>query len=109
MGELPSEETMPRVPEPMEKPQSLGGLADRAGVEVTEEELGLDQIPEVDIEGQGQPEPTMASLIERTEEWSEDIAEKEAAIPSAEDDSEVESVDSVDALEVEGSVEQELE
>ena len=113
MGELPSEETMPRVPEPMEKPQSLGGLADRAGVEVSEEELGLDELPEVDataVETEGEevvdPESTMNSLIERTEEWTEDIAEKEAATPPANDAPEVVETD---GLEAEASAEQELE
>ncbi len=120
MGELPSEETMPRVPEPMERPQSLGGLADRAGVEVTEEEMGLGGATEIDavdsetdVADEVESESTMAALIERTEEWSEDIAEKEAATPPAEDELEAEleaeSDGLVDALEAEGSVEQELE
>ena len=43
----------------------------------------------------------LASLKERTDEWSEDIAEKEAAIPTTEDDEE--EIDS------EAVVEQELE
>ena len=76
----------------MERPLSLGGLADRAGVEVTDE-------PE-----EGDPESnesTMTSLKERTDEWSEDIAEKEAAIPAPEEDEE--DIDS------EAVVEQELE
>ena len=43
----------------------------------------------------------MSSLKERTDEWSEDIAEKEAAIPQQEE--EEEQVDS------EAAIEQELE
>ncbi|NDF33869.1 MAG: hypothetical protein EB157_04835, partial [Euryarchaeota archaeon] len=92
MTDLPTAETMPKVPEPMERPLSLGGLADRAGVEVTEETE----------EGEAESnESTMTSLKERTDEWSEDIAEKEAAIPAPEEDEE--EIDS------EAVVEQELE
>jgi hypothetical protein len=76
----------------MERPLSLGGLADRAGVEVT------DETEEGDPESN---ESTMTSLKERTDEWSEDIAEKEAAIPAPEEDEE--EIDS------EAVVEQELE
>ena len=65
---------------------------DRAGIEVTEE------TEEGDTESN---ESTMTSLKERTDEWSEDIAEKEAAIPAPEEDEE--EIDS------EAVVEQELE
>ena len=92
MTDLPSAETMPKVPEPMDRPLSLGGLADRAGVEVSED------AEEDDLESN---ESTIASLKERTDEWSEDIAEKEAAIPAPEEDEE--EIDS------EAVVEQELE
>ena len=92
MTDLPSTETMPKVPEPMDRPLSLGGLADRAGVEVSED------AEEDNLESN---ETTISSLKERTDEWSEDIAEKEAAIPASEDDEE--EIDS------EAVVEQELE
>ena len=106
MGELPTEEKMPKVPEPMERPQSLGGLADRAGVEVTEEEILGGELPEVEAVAAdaSDTETTLNSLIERTEEWSEDIAEKEASTPPA-DDEEV----AVAADEVAGEVEAEQE
>ena len=77
MTNLPNAETMPKVPEPMDRPLSLGGLADRAGVEVSEE---------MEEESNDSNESTMSSLKERTEEWNEDIAEKEAAIPPEEED-----------------------
>ena len=70
-------ETMPKVPEPMDRPLSLGGLADRAGVEVSEE---------MEEESNDSNESSMSSLKERTEEWNEDIAEKEAATPPEEED-----------------------
>ncbi len=34
--ELPKPENMPRTPEPLESPKSIGGLAERAGVQVDE-------------------------------------------------------------------------
>lgn len=77
MTNLPNAEAMPKVPEPMERPLSLGGLADRAGVEVSEEMEG---------ESNDSNESTISSLKERTEEWNEDIAEKEAAIPPEEEE-----------------------
>ena len=67
MPELPSPADMPKTPEPLPAPSSLGGLADRAGVEVPE-----DGIP--DPEGEG-----LQSLRERTEDVSEDIEESESA------------------------------
>jgi len=83
---------MPKVPEPMDRPLSLGGLADRAGVEVS------DDAEEEDLDPS---ESTMSSLKERTDEWSEDIAEKEAAIPQQEDEEE--------QVASEAEIEQELE
>ncbi len=67
MPELPKPEDMPKVPEPLGAPKSLGGLAERAGVEVDEEE----------IEAQAPTEGSMDSLRERTEDWSEDIEERD--------------------------------
>ena len=72
--------------------RSLGGLADRAGVEVS------DDAEEEDLDPS---ESTMSSLKERTDEWSEDIAEKEAAIPQQEDEEE--------QVASEAAIEQELE
>ena len=66
MPQLPSPADMPKTPEPLPAPSSLGGLADRAGVEVPE-----DGTP--DPEGEG-----LQSLRERTEDVSEDIEESEA-------------------------------
>ena len=68
-------------------------IRDRAGVEVSEEAE--------EEEATESPESTISSLKERTEEWSEDISEKEAAIPPEEED--LEETDS------EAVVEQELE
>ena len=59
MPELPSPEEMPRAPEPLPTPSSLGGLADRAGVEVPDE---------------GETNE-LKGLRERTEELSETIEE----------------------------------
>ena len=68
MPKLPSPEEMPRAPEPLPTPSSLGGLADRAGVEVPE---GSDQTSESEDELKG--------LRERTEEVSETIEEHSEA------------------------------
>ena len=67
MPELPKPEDMPKVPEPLGAPKSLGGLAERAGVDVEEDES----------ESPVLPEGSMDSLRERTEDWSEDIEERD--------------------------------
>jgi len=67
MPELPKPEDMPKVPEPLGAPKSLGGLAERAGVEVE----GSESESLVSSEG------SMDSLRERTEDWSEDIEERD--------------------------------
>ncbi len=67
MPELPKPEDMPKVPEPLGAPKSLGGLAERAGVDVEEDES----------ESSVSPEGSMDSLRERTEDWSEDIEERD--------------------------------
>ena len=57
-------ENMPRTPEPLGTPQSLGGLSERAGIQAKDEKIvgnGLD------------------SLRERTDELSEEIEQKENA------------------------------
>lgn len=63
MPELPSPEEMPRAPEPLPTPSSLGGLADRAGVEVPDD--GETRESEDELKG----------LRERTGEVSETIGE----------------------------------
>jgi len=68
MPELPSPEDMPRAPDPLPSPSSLGGLAERAGVEVSED---------------GEESPLQA-LRERTEDVSEDIEAEDSAAPSEE-------------------------
>ena len=75
MPELPSPADMPKTPEPLPAPSSLGGLADRAGIDVPEE-----GIP--DPEGEG-----LQSLRERTEDVSEDIEESEAALAEEQEES----------------------
>ena len=67
MPELPKAEDMPKVPEPLGAPKSLGGLAERAGVEVDGEET----------EPQATTEGSMDSLRGRTEDWSEDMEERD--------------------------------
>ena len=68
MPELPSPEDMPRTPEPLPSPSSMGGLAERAGVEVSEDE----------------GESPLQSLRERTEDVSEDIEAEDSAAPKEE-------------------------
>ena len=79
MPELPEPEDMPRAPEPLGTPKSLGGLADRAGVEIEEGEEAIEEATEVE---------TMDSLRERTEEWTEDIEERESVITEEPEDAE---------------------
>ena len=76
---------MPRAPEPLGTPKSLGGVAERAGVdlEVTEAE------EEVDSEAS-----TIESLRDRTEDWTEDIEERdeiEQILVESENEDEVDS------------------
>ena len=68
MPELPDPEGMPRAPEQLGTPKSLGGVAERAGVDIeaTEEEERA--------EGEA---GTIESLRDRTEDWTEDIEERE--------------------------------
>jgi len=64
MPELPKAENMPRSPEPLSTPKSLGGLAERAGIDVPVDSFEKDK--------------GLESLRERTEEWTEEIEEHEA-------------------------------
>ena len=75
MPELPSPSDMPKTPEPLPAPSSLGGLADRAGVDVPEGGIA-------EPEGEG-----LQSLRERTEDVSEDIEESEAALAEEQEES----------------------
>ena len=72
MPELPDPSNMPKVPEPLQTPASLGGLAERAGLD----SLGESEV----IENAGAEDQVIESLRERTEEWTEDIDEKEKVI-----------------------------
>jgi hypothetical protein len=68
MPELPDPEGMPRVPEPLGTPKSLGGVAERAGVDIEATEA------EEEAEAEG---GTIVSLRDRTGDWTEDIEERE--------------------------------
>ena len=65
---LPDPEKMPRVPEPLGTPKSLGGLAERAGLDIDESEV--DEIGE-----ESSKTGDLIALRERTEDWTEDIEE----------------------------------
>ena len=65
---LPDPEKMPRVPEPLGTPKSLGGLAERAGLDIDESEV--DEIGE-----ESSKNGDLIALRERTEDWTEDIEE----------------------------------
>ena len=60
---------MPRVPEPLGAPKSLGGLAGRAGID-----LDVDSEETVELT-QSVENKNLEALRERTEDWSEDIGE----------------------------------
>ena len=79
MPDLPDPQNMPKVPEPLENPASLGGLAERAGVEKGTERHGTVAVEEDSVIG---------SLRERTGDWTEDIDEKEKVIFHDNDDTE---------------------
>jgi chromosome segregation protein len=68
MPELPDPEDMLRAPEPLGTPKSLGGVAERAGVDIEATEA------EEEIEAEG---GTIVSLRDRTEDWTEDMGERE--------------------------------
>ena len=66
---LPDPNQMPKVPEPLGTPKSLGGLAERAGVDI---------VNETEVKGIETPtleNKNLEALRERTEDWSEDIGE----------------------------------
>ena len=68
MPELPDPGDMPRAPEPLGTPKSLGGVAERAGVDIEA------TVEEESVEGEA---GTIESLRDRTEDWTEDIEERE--------------------------------
>ena len=59
---------MPRVPEPLGTPKSLGGLAERAGLDIDESEVN-------EIDEESSKNGDLVALRERTEDWTEDIEE----------------------------------
>jgi hypothetical protein len=59
---------MPRVPDPLGTPKSLGGLAERAGFEIEQSELN-------EIQPSHEKVSDLEALRERTEDWTEDIEE----------------------------------
>ena len=65
---LPDPEKMPRAPEPLGTPKSLGGLAERAGLDI--EGSDADEVVEDDSKT-----GDLIALRERTEDWTEDIEE----------------------------------
>ena len=65
---LPDPEKMPRVPEPLGTPKSLGGLAERAGLDIDESEVN-------EIDEESSKNGDLVALRERTEDWTEDIEE----------------------------------
>jgi chromosome segregation protein len=65
---LPDPSQMPRVPEPLGAPKSLGGLAERAGVDIENELPASDDLSPIENKN-------LEALRERTEDWSEDIGE----------------------------------
>ena len=65
---LPNPEDMPRVPDPLGTPKSLGGLAERAGFEIEQSELN-------EIQPSHEKVSDLEALRERTEDWTEDIEE----------------------------------
>jgi len=82
MPELPDPEGMPRTPEPLGTPKSLGGLAERAGVEVVEGDAE---------EGIEAGDGTLESLRDRTDDWTEDMEERETTEQTPEEPAVTES------------------
>ena len=65
---LPDPNKMPRVPEPLGTPKSLGGLAERAGFDIDHSETEPETSSSEKI-------GNLEALRERTEDWTEDIEE----------------------------------
>ena len=86
MPELPSPDEMPRTPEPLPELSSIGSLADRAGIDVSE-------VPEEAPDEAG----NLSALRGRTEEVSEDIVESQS--PEETMETEEQSPDAIEAKE----------
>ena len=86
---------MPRVPEPLGAPKSLGGLAERAGVDI-EDELEESENLSPTVENKN-----LEALRERTEDWGEDIAESNIVQKAITDESLGEDKEEVESSEVE--------
>ena len=84
MPELPEPEDMPRTPDPLGTPESLGGLAERAGADIEASDAEDEVEEEVG---------TIESLRDRTEDWTEDMDEREE-IEQALTESDEDEVDS---------------
>ena len=92
---LPDPNQMPRVPEPLGTPKSLGGLAERAGVDIEEElEESEDLSPTVENKN-------LEALRERTEDWSEDIGEANIVQKVITDENVIEDLEETESSEVE--------
>ena len=87
---LPDPSQMPRVPEPLGAPKSLGGLAERAGVDIENELPESEDLSPIENKN-------LEALRERTEDWSEDIGEAnivQQALSDVNIDSDLEESDS---------------
>ena len=92
---LPDPNQMPRVPEPLGTPKSLGGLAERAGVDIEEElEESEDLSPTLE-------DKNLEALRERTEDWSEDIGEANIVQKVITDENVIEDSEEAESSEVE--------
>ena len=92
---LPDPNQMPRVPEPLGTPKSLGGIAERAGVDIEEKlEESEDLSPTVENKN-------LEALRERTEDWSEDIGEANIVQKVITDENVIEDSEEAESSEVE--------
>jgi hypothetical protein len=115
---LPDPNTMPRVPEALGTPKSLGGLADRAGADA-EDPVNLDEesLTEPDQVVQAETGTELPvdevsafdSLIERTEEWSEDLEESDVVQNAIVDEQQSETESQSEIAEVLDSDSSEIE
>ncbi len=90
---LPNPEDMPRVPEPLGAPKSLGGLAERAGID-SESEL----VEDVDLTPKT---GDLDALRERTEDWNEDIDEADKLQNALLDENNLANDEEIDSSEIE--------
>ncbi len=83
MPDLPSPEEMPRTPQPLPSPRSIGGLADRAGVEASENESGSPHSKGTELSAlRGRTEDVTEEIIGESElESSEPRKEENASLP----------------------------